>query len=276
MKQSPKILLLALLISFSLIASQIGRADDLQLRDGRLIQGQYMGGTKASINFLVNGTIQNYPVTKIMILDFSRPASSSSAGTVRTTRPQTVKSSTQYSQAAASTSSDVTVPVGTQIEVRMIDTVDSQVDQVGHKFQASLEQPLVSGGKQLAPKGATAYGQLIQSRQAGRLTGSSELRLELTGLQVNGKVLPISTSDYTVAGKSRGKQTAERTGIGAGVGALAGGGKGAAIGAGIGGGAGAVSQIITRGQDVHVPSETVLDFSLAQPLTIAIPARPAQ
>lgn len=277
-----KFMLLTALICLAFLPLQVVKADSLQLKTGELIQGKYMGGTKAAVNFLVNGKIQTYPVADIMLMDFSSSSTVSSSAPVSQAKaaPSAKSSASSTSSSTAPGSNEVTAPAGAQIEVRMIDTVSSKTDPVGYKFQASLEQPLEADGATIAPKGAVVYGRLIQSRQAGTLTGSSELRLELTGLTVNGKVVPISTSDYSVAGQSRGKQTAERTGIGAGlgavIGALAGGGKGAAIGAAVGGGAGAASQVITRGQAVNIPSETVLDFSLAQPLTVAVPALSAQ
>jgi hypothetical protein len=45
-------------------------------------------------------------------------------------------------------------------------------------------------------------------------------------------------------------------------------GKGAAVGAGVGGGIGAGSEVITKGDQVKVPSETLLDFTLQQELSI--------
>jgi hypothetical protein len=56
--------------------------------------------------------------------------------------------------------------------------------------------------------------------------------------------------------------------LGAIIGGIAGGGKGAAIGAGAGSAAGAGVQVLTRGQQVKVPSETLLEFRLQQPVTI--------
>lgn len=52
------------------------------------------------------------------------------------------------------------------------------------------------------------------------------------------------------------------------IGAIAGGGKGAAVGAGVDGGLGAGSEIITKGDQVKVPSETLLDFTLQQDVSI--------
>lgn len=264
-----------LLFSALIVFVSLAAAATLQMRDGKLIRGQYLGGTADSVNILVNGKLQTYPVADILLVDFS--ASSPAAVVPTPATPAHPAAKALQPAAAAVQGTAVIVPTGTQIQVRMIDTVDSQTDKVGDKFQASLDQPLELNGQLLAARDSTVYGRLVESSQAGRVAGRSELRLELTGINIGGHIVPISTSDYDIAGKSRGKQTAERTGIGAGlgavIGAIAGGGKGAAIGAGIGGGAGAASQVITHGQDVHIPSETLLSFTLAQPMTVQLPAQ---
>jgi len=59
--------------------------------------------------------------------------------------------------------------------------------------------------------------------------------------------------------------------IGSIIGGIAGGGKGAAIGAAAGGGVGGGVQAATKGQQIKLPSETVLNFTLQNPLTV-IPA----
>ena len=100
----------------------------------------------------------------------------------------------------------------------------------------------------------------------------SELQLELTGIVVKGQTVPVVTGEYELTGKSRGASTAKRTiggaAVGSIIGTLAGGGKGAAIGAGAGGAAGVGSEVITKGDHVKVPSETLLDFTLQQDLSI--------
>jgi hypothetical protein len=156
--------------------------------------------------------------------------------------------------------------------VRTIDTIDSTQSQVGDSFQASLEEPLTLEGNVVIARYAMVYGRLTESKESGTFAGRSQLRLELTGIQVNGKMVPVVTGDYQVIGKSRGASTARRTLAGAALGAIVGaaadGGQGAAIGAGVGAGAGASSEIITGGDQVKVPSETVLDFTLLQDMSI--------
>lgn len=282
MKKFLSVFLFASVFFFAMCMTAVFAAT-LQLRDGTLVQGKYLGGTSDSVNLLVNGKVKTYPVSQVLLLEFGSDFSTAAAPAAKaaTSAPPAKASTTQAPKStAAAPTKTVTVPSGTQIEVRMIDTVSSAINKVGDKFQASLEQPLAVNGALVAPKGATVYGRLVQAKQAGRLEGQSELRLELTGIQINGAVVAISTSDYQVAGSSRGKQTAMRAGIGAGlgaiIGAIAGGGKGAAVGAAVGGGAGTATQVVTHGQQVNVPSETVLDFSLAQPLTIQASSTPAQ
>jgi hypothetical protein len=159
--------------------------------------------------------------------------------------------------------------------VRTIDAIDSSTNAVGDSFQASLEEPLTVDGNVVAGKYALVYGRLTQSKESGTFTGKSQLRLELTGIVVKGKMVPVVTGEYEATGSSRGASTAKRTvggaALGALIGAVADGGQGAAIGAGVGAGAGATSEIITGGDQVKVPSETVIDFTLEQDASIPTP-----
>ncbi len=166
----------------------------------------------------------------------------------------------------------VQVPAGTVITLRMIDDVDSEKHRAGQVFHASLEEPLVVDGVVLAERGADAYVKLIEARAAGRLAGRSELRLQLTRLMIDGRPYAVESSTYEQVGSSRGKRTAATVGagaaIGAAIGAIAGGGKGAAIGAAAGAGGGTAIQVLTKGEQVRVPSETLLEFRLDIPVQV--------
>ena len=105
----------------------------------------------------------------------------------------------------------VTIPAGTRISVRTMDAIDSTYNVVGDRFQASLEEPLMLEGNVLVAEDALVYGRLTQSKESGMFTGRSQLRLELTGIVVNGKLVPVVTGEYEVTGKSRGASTAKRT-----------------------------------------------------------------
>lgn len=251
---------LLLAVAVIAIAAAPASADTLELRNGAVIHGTYVGGSQYNIRFEVNGQVKYYSTKDILTLSFDVTPLQPPP----TAQPPAAPAAPPPSTTAQGPT--ITVPAGTVIEVRMIDSVDSSTNQVGDQFHASLENDLVVNNIVVAPIGADVYGKLEQVQSAGKIQGQSQLQLGLTGIRVNGTIVPIATGDYDVAGSSRGKQSAERIGggaaLGAIIGAIAGGGKGAAAGAAIGGGAGTAVQVLTKGQQVRVPSETVLDFTL--------------
>ncbi len=261
------------LIALTLAAS-MAWADTLELKNGSLIKGKFLAGTETEISFQVGSTVQKYNVADIVSLKFD----SEGAASAPAPQPQTQSSLPDDPGTVAHVEMNpayVTIPAGTRISVRTMDAIDSTYNVVGDRFQASLEEPLMLEGNVLVAEDALVYGRLTQSKESGTFTGRSQLRLELTGIVVNGKLVPVVTGEYEVTGKSRGASTAKRTVGGAALGAIIGGvadgGQGAAVGAGIGAGAGAGSEIITGGDQVKVPSETVLDFTLQQ--DVSIPTR---
>lgn len=170
--------------------------------------------------------------------------------------------------------STVTIPAGTTVNVRMVDSVDSATAQPGQTFAASLATPLVAGNTVAVPAGSNVTVRLVNASSSGRFRGSAQLGLRLQSLTVNGTAYDVSSDLYTAAGASRGKQTAGAVGgggaIGGLIGAIAGGGKGAAIGAGIGAAAGGGVQAARKQGQVRVPSEAKISFTLTAPLTLEL------
>ena len=250
-------------------------ADTLELKDGRVLNGRYLGGTAAQVRFEINGNVEVFRVSEVVALTFTGRSSASGASPAASGAPRGVTSTDARSaDSATSAGGKVTVPAGTRLLVRMIDGVDSSKNHVGDRFHANMETDLVVGDTVVARKGTDLYGRLAEAKQAGHVAGSSELKLELTDMVINGQSYPLMTGDYEAKGKGRGGNTAEKVGggaaLGAIIGAIAGGGKGAAIGAGVGAGAGGAVQVMTRGEQVRVPSETLLEFRLEQPVTVTL------
>lgn len=160
------------------------------------------------------------------------------------------------------------IPAGTSVSVRTIDSVDSEYDREGKVYRASLSDDLVVDGKAIARKGDIAEIRLRSLSQSGKISGSSEVTLELYTITVHGKPVPVQSGDVTQESAGKGKKTARNAGIGAVVGgiigAIAGGGKGAAIGAASGGAVGTGASVLTKGPKVRIPSETLLRFTLSQ------------
>jgi hypothetical protein len=173
----------------------------------------------------------------------------------------------------------VTIPEGTVVTIRTIQAIDSSTSSTGQTFRASLDAPVVVNDGVVLPKGLNVTLKLIDASSAGSFKGKSELTISLESLTYQGKTYTLETSDVQQTGASRGKRSAAVIGggavLGALIGGLAGGGKGAAIGAGVGAGGGTAVQAATKGQQVKIPSETRLDFTLhaAVPVTFIPPKR---
>jgi hypothetical protein len=257
MRQVRKALLgtAAIVLGFGVVCS----ADTLQMKNGDVFQGRYLGGSERAVQFEANGKIKLYEVDEILSITFTNPAPAPAD---------------DVPAAPHDSAMTVTVPAGTRLVVRMIDSVDSATNHVGDRFHASLENDLIADGMVVAPKGADVYGRLAEAQQAGNIAGKAQLKLELTDISIHNRLRPIVTGEYELAGASRGANTAKKAAggaaLGAIIGAIAGGGKGAAIGAGVGAGAGTAVNVVTRGEQVRVPSETVLDFRLEQSLTVHV------
>lgn len=166
----------------------------------------------------------------------------------------------------------VTIPEGTNLTVRLIDPVDTGKNKEGDTFRASLDSPIVIQEKTIIPKNADAEVKLVSARSAGHFKGTSAVVLVLSRLTVGEKAYEVQTGEFSKTGASRGKRSAVVVGggsaLGAVVGAIAGGGKGAAVGAAAGAGAGAGVQALTKGEQIKLPSETLLEFQLKAPLAV--------
>jgi hypothetical protein len=286
--RTPNISKVLIIAAAGLLFTGMGFADTLELKDGRVLQGRYLGGTQAILRFEVNGDVQTFPTHDIVALTFTRgsgrrpaeppppppnnPPDNPPQGNPPPDNPPNDQAPPQSGPPQAYSGGDFTLPAGQSMMIRMIDGVDSSKNHVGDIFHASLETDLNVNGVLVARRGSDVYGRLASADEGGKFSGKSELQLELTRLVIDGRDYPLVSSDYNLQGKGRGGDTAKKVGggavLGAIIGGIAGGGKGAAIGAAAGGGAGAGVQILTKGQQVKVPSETLLEFRLQQPTTV--------
>ncbi len=168
----------------------------------------------------------------------------------------------------------ITLPVGSAIPVRMTQTLDSSKTKAGDSFTGEIATDLMVDDLLVLPQGTPVTGHVDAAQDAAHYKGSSLLTLSLIAINRKGERIEVSTEAYTKQGEARGKNTAEKVGGGAAIGAILGGilggGKGAAIGAAAGGGAGAGANTITRGQEVQIPSESVVRFRLLDPIQIRL------
>src|SRR5258708_22823842 len=162
-------------------------ADTLQMKDGRVVQGKFLGGTQASVQFESNGKIDLYDVDQVISITFTGAPPASSE--MRTAPPPRERDRDRDAGAPMANTqrydSGVTVPAGTSLLVRMIDSVDSDKNHVGDRFRASLEQDLAIDGAIVAKRGADVYGRLAEAKESARFEVRPHLKLELPGILIN-------------------------------------------------------------------------------------------
>jgi hypothetical protein len=172
---------------------------------------------------------------------------------------------------------NITVQSGTTIPIRITQTLDSATTQQGETFSGTIAADIVTDGMVVIRQGTPVTGRVVAVQEAAHYKGSSLLTVELTSITRQGERLTVTTDPYSVQGKGRGANTAEKVGGGAAVGAILGGilggGKSAAIGAAAGGGVGAGANTITRGEQVQIPSETLIRFNLTNTLSLKVPTK---
>ena len=164
--------------------------------------------------------------------------------------------------------------------MRLVDTIDSATAQVGDKFHATLDSPLVIDGDVVVPAHYDVEGHVVNAQASGKFAGRALLVLQLDRMKVGGKSYEIQTDQFSQQTGSRGKNTAEKVGAGAVAGAIIGGifggGKGAAIGSAAGAGAGGGVQAASKKPDIKLSSEKVLTFTLQAPVTLVPTTKPAR
>jgi len=225
-------------------------ADTIRLKNGQVLYGQFRGRNSEGIQFAAQD------------------------GITYTFLPEQVASLNFEPVFNPPTSLDVvTVPGGTTILVQMVDTLDTSYTKTGIVFAATLSTNLLANGVVVARKGTPVYGLVIEAISAGRASGKSQMQLQLTQIVISGNPVPIMTDTFDSEGKSSGRRSFRRlfggAGLGAAIGAIAGNaGMGAAIGAVVG----AAGTVVQKGDQIQILSETLLQFTLQQPLTL--PALP--
>jgi hypothetical protein len=237
-------------------------ADLLELKNGKVLQGSYNGGTATSIRFTAAGEMRSYPTLDILSVVFEAtgaPAAVQTAAAVAAP-PQAAPAPLPKLSGSAS------LPAGTTLTVKMDSALSTRSHRAGHQFIATLEADLVAGGMVAVPRGTKVYGVLAQSASARRLVGRSEMTIVLNKIMINNQFIPIATTPAVASSaKPAGRQTVGRTARAAAIGGLIDGSDGAKTGAKVGLGV----SLLTRGASVDVPAGAMLDFKLSAPFAVS-------
>lgn len=177
----------------------------------------------------------------------------------------------------------VTVLENTMLRVRTDQPLSSRSSKDGQLVLFTLSEDVIVDNMLVIPRGATIHGKVVGAKQAGTLTGSPQLVLQLTSLDLGKLSYPLYTYQYRVEGTSKTKPTETKVKGGAVIGAIVGGafsgsakgqttavgklagmGTGAALGAGVG----ALTSAATPGPTLTLPAESQMEFCLSAPISV--------
>ncbi|MBZ5641203.1 MAG: hypothetical protein LAO19_00440 [Acidobacteriia bacterium] len=253
------------------IAASPAWGDTLILRSGNSVPGHLIGADGNTITYRdCDGGTRNYSVADVETIQFGGASSRGIAVQGNYNSPGDTNRNDPVC-ADQVPAGRIILPAGTELSIRTIDRIDSRDAAEGQSFSAQVADDIRGANGAIAiPRGADA------SLVTRRVEQNGEITLDVESVTLAGQRYRVSTADQEIdkradnlgANKRTGKFVGGGAALGAIIGAIAGGGKGAAVGAVAGAGAGAGTQIITRGKEVHVPSETVLRFRLDRPLQL--------
>jgi len=167
----------------------------------------------------------------------------------------------------------ITLPAGTWVTVRVNEPLSSDHNQTGDAFTGTLLEPIIANGLLIARRGETVTGIVTEAQKAGRVSGVSHLKLELSGIQLaDGRQIQVKTKLIDRRGNTSYGRDAFAIGATTATGAAIGAGVNGGVGAGVGAAAGLVVSTIgvmlTRGRPTVVYPETPLTFAMETPLTL--------
>jgi len=221
-------------------------SDSIELADGTVLEGDFVGSSNGIIMFNTGDGIEAYPEDEVVGVFFGSGVA------------------TAQSESAAAT---VTIPAGTRLVVRTVESVDSRSHSAGHRFRGQLESALAVDGQTVIPRGAIVHARIAQAQQSGRMVGSSSMTIEFTDIMLDDRLYAIATGELSSRTEGEAARTLGRTARAAAIGGLIDGSSGARTGAKVGAGA----SILTSGASINVPRGTIIETTLRTPLTVPSP-----
>ena len=254
--------LLTALAALSAFAIGTAFADTLELADGTLLEGDFVGSSNGIVMFNTGDGIEAFPEAEVAGIFLSDGVATRAAAAPPPAPAAAPAQARKPAPPPAPTT--VTIPSGTRLILRTADSIDSRRQQAGHRFRAQVESAIVIDGITAVPRGAFVHGRITQASQGGRAVGSSSMSIEFTDIMINDQLFEIATEGMQAKTGNEARKTAGRTARTAVIGGLIGGRSGARTGAAVGVGA----SILTSGASINVPAGTILETRLRVPVTV--------
>ena len=247
--------LLITLILAALVVLPTGpvQADTLVLKDGRRIQGKFLGRTAYGVVFEVDGEQQTFGNENVESIKVGSTAPAASAPA----QPQPQAPAPAYpAQPYKAPQSRVTVQAGTVLRVRNTTPLVSSQSKAGDPVITELVSPVMVGNREALPQGTQITGRVVEAVEAKRAAGLAKLVIQLTEVEYSGRRTAIQTDPYQVTGQRSG--TGRNVALGAATGGIIDGSQGAQTGAAVG----AVVSATEPGTQVAIPAGSVIEFTV--------------
>ena len=209
------------LIFAGVISSSV-HAATVQLKDGRSIQGAIVSQNSEQLVIDMHGIEVKLPSEQIENISFSDSPNDGPA-----ISSYTESNKTENAIPNTTSPEPAELPAGTQLTVRMRESVNTRHHQTGQRFTAVLETDLLAGDALVAPRGSTVYGQLSEVKKAGRLAGSASMSMTLTNIRINDQMHDIQTDVLSSSGSNTAGDTVGKTARAAAIGGFINGSSGA-------------------------------------------------
>ena len=246
-------------------------ADVIVLNDGTVIKGVFKGKTDKNVTIMSDGLPMTISIDSIKSLDIggtpdaaAAPVSAPAPAPVAAPAPAPVVQAAPVVKAAPEPASLPEVPPGTQMTIRLSQTLKTGSTPRGYKFSAVLEGSLVARGVTVLPAGTPVYGTVTQSKKSGRLFGEAEMALVVNQVNIKGRMFPIATNTVSSAGNGTGLNSLAKVATTSIIGGIANGSDGAEVGAGVGLGL----ALLTKGDQITLPAGTLIDFQIIYPFNV--------
>jgi len=194
---------------------------------------------------------------------------STGTGTTASTQSSSTTRSTTSANTTAARAGEVEIPVGTEIDVRLTNLLNSGTAQVEDRFEGTTLVDLNIAGRTVIPAGSVMRGVVTAVEPATRTNRTGKMTVSFDQVTSNGRAYPIrGTVTQAIEGEGIKGETgriATGAGVGAILGGILGGFKGALAGILIGGG-GTIAA--TEGKEVELPQGSVLRVRLDSPVQI--------
>jgi len=236
-----------LITAMAVLTTGVLFADTIELADGTLLEGDFVGSSNGIIMFNTGDTIEAFPESEVIGIFLSAGVNTAA-------------------ELANESAGQIIVPSGTRLVIRTTDAIDSSRHSAGHRFRGQLEGALVVDGVTVAARGTFVHGRIASASQAGRMAGSADLSIEFTDIMIDDQLFPISTTELAAQTSGEAGRTGRRTARNAALGGLIGGSSGARTGAKVGLGA----SLLTSGASINIPRGTILETTLRTSLTVTL------